>query len=673
MRAKDQFFHKYYYDDDNRLKNVFTSKDGVIWDQDAKYFYYRHGPLSRVELGDNKVQAMDYAYTLHGWIKGVNSNKLVPANDIGGDGLPLTGNGINSFISEDVMGYSLGYYATDYNSIVSSTVSPSTYFLAGTSSSPLSTANKDMFNGNISSMTKSIKQYMNSSSGKPHAYLYQYDQLNRLVQAVGVEDYNTTTNAWNSTSTNLDYKETFSYDGNGNIQTLKRYDNAGTIMDNLTYQYTNIASGFTKNTNKLDHITDATSTSGIMDDLETQATSNYDYDNIGNLIKDVSEQIADIKWTVYGKIKEITRSTGSTKPDLLFNYDASGNRVSKIVKTKTSGGALQASNLWSYTYYLRDAQGNTMSTYEKTAANSGVLTLTGNHLYGSSRLGVLARSENMTTAFVPPTVKSRNAGNKSFELNNHLGNVLTVISDRKIAQDLNSDLVNDNFMAEILSATDYYAFGSPMPLKNTNGANYRYGFNGKENDNEVKGSGNQQDYGMRIYDPRLGRFLSVDPLSNNFPYYTPYQFAGNKPIEAIDLDGMEELSNKVINNVRFVVLKNVSFKTIIRNSQNSLTTEMKKADQKNKGDYMINGQQFEAKPGTNPDYHTATSPQPNYQSQGQNVQSGNVVEGRSSKETFYIAISKAGNVSSGQGNPPAGSENAFGGGSTCNDKRTAIW
>ncbi|MBW7943715.1 MAG: hypothetical protein H3C64_15365, partial [Candidatus Kuenenia stuttgartiensis] len=72
------------------------------------------------------------------------------------------------------------------------------------------------------------------------------------------------------------------------------------------------------------------------------------------------------------------------------------------------------------------------------------------------------------------------------------------------------------------------------------GAKYKYGFNGKENDNEVKGEGNQQDYGMRIYDPRLGRFLSVDPLTSKFPWYTPYQFAGNKPIIAIDLDGLED-------------------------------------------------------------------------------------------------------------------------------------
>jgi len=73
------------------------------------------------------------------------------------------------------------------------------------------------------------------------------------------------------------------------------------------------------------------------------------------------------------------------------------------------------------------------------------------------------------------------------------------------------------------------------------GDSYRYGFNGKENDNEVKGEGNQQDYGMRIYDPRLGKFLSVDPLIKSYPWYTPYQFAGNKPIWCIDLDGLEDI------------------------------------------------------------------------------------------------------------------------------------
>ncbi len=73
----------------------------------------------------------------------------------------------------------------------------------------------------------------------------------------------------------------------------------------------------------------------------------------------------------------------------------------------------------------------------------------------------------------------------------------------------------------------------------TYGSGYRYGFNGKENDNEVKGEGNQQDYGMRIYDPRLGRFLSVDPLTAKYPELTPYQFASNTPIQGTDFDGME--------------------------------------------------------------------------------------------------------------------------------------
>lgn len=71
------------------------------------------------------------------------------------------------------------------------------------------------------------------------------------------------------------------------------------------------------------------------------------------------------------------------------------------------------------------------------------------------------------------------------------------------------------------------------------GSGYRYGFNGKENDNEVKGEGNQQDYGMRIYDPRIGKFLSIDPLTDEYPELSTYQFASNSPITFIDLDGEE--------------------------------------------------------------------------------------------------------------------------------------
>ncbi len=75
---------------------------------------------------------------------------------------------------------------------------------------------------------------------------------------------------------------------------------------------------------------------------------------------------------------------------------------------------------------------------------------------------------------------------------------------------------------------------------------YIYGFNGKEKDGEIQGEGNSYDYGFRIYNPRLGRFLSLDPLFKGYPFYSPYQFAGNKPIQALDLDGLEEIDYRVI-------------------------------------------------------------------------------------------------------------------------------
>ncbi len=69
---------------------------------------------------------------------------------------------------------------------------------------------------------------------------------------------------------------------------------------------------------------------------------------------------------------------------------------------------------------------------------------------------------------------------------------------------------------------------------------YRYGFNGKERDDEGLGGGQSTyDYGYRIYNPSLGRFLSTDPLTKSYPWFTPYQFSSNNPILFIDLDGLE--------------------------------------------------------------------------------------------------------------------------------------
>ena len=86
-----------------------------------------------------------------------------------------------------------------------------------------------------------------------------------------------------------------------------------------------------------------------------------------------------------------------------------------------------------------------------------------------------------------------------------------------------------------------------MPGRKYSSDKYRYGFNGKENDNEVKGDGNQQDYGMRVYDLRLGKFLSIDPLFEKRVWLTPYNFVSNEPLTRIDpngaLDGEYEITH----------------------------------------------------------------------------------------------------------------------------------
>ena len=129
-------------------------------------------------------------------------------------------------------------------------------------------------------------------------------------------------------------------------------------------------------------------------------------------------------------------------------------------------------------------------------------------------------------------------GYKHYELSNHLGNVLVVISDKRIT--LCSSSVVSGYEADVVSASDFYPFGMLMSGRSYSSPVYRYGFNGKERTDEINGEGNVYDYGYRIYNPCIGKFLSVDPLIQSYPWYTPYQFAGNKPIWAVDLDGLEE-------------------------------------------------------------------------------------------------------------------------------------
>ncbi|REE05632.1 RES domain-containing protein [Marinoscillum furvescens] len=226
-----------------------------------------------------------------------------------------------------------------------------------------------------------------------------------------------------------------------------------------------------------------------------------------------------ITWNASGKVEQVTLTNGDK---VQYLYDAAGNRVAKLHTQSTTT---------STTRYVRDASGNTMAVYKNDA-------LAEVPIYGSSRLGMYTGAN---------TSNSRTLGNKSYELTNHLGNVMAVVTDDFT---ITTDGVTNTKEAEVIRSTDYYPFGLEQPgtraTSHTAGSSaYRYGFNGKERDQSF---GNvHYDYGFRIYNPEIGKFLSVDPLTKSYPSWSPYPFAMNRPIDGIDLDGLEFISYLDVN------------------------------------------------------------------------------------------------------------------------------
>ena len=332
----------------------------------------------------------------------------------------------------------------------------------------------------------------------------------------------------------------------GNILTQKRNGGgtSATALDELTYNYHTTTDGLVSN--RLYHVNDVVSAGNYSDDIDDQGTfnnthstietaNNYGYDELGNLVRDAQEEIASIEWTVYGKMKKITRNSGSSKADLEFGYDASGNRLWKKVTPKGSGAVI------STYYYLRDAQGNEMCRYVKyTNTSSQLMYVAQEHsIYGSSRVGVDNRKDTlyMSAAYTPTWggvgTSRRDLGSKSFELANHLGNVLVTVSDKPVYKVSSTTIF---FNPEITSISDYYPFGAPIQGRSAAfGGEYRFGFNNHEKDDEVSWEGNHNTATFWEYDGRLGRRWNTDPRPN--PSISNYATFANNPIWYSDILG----------------------------------------------------------------------------------------------------------------------------------------
>jgi RHS repeat-associated protein len=793
----DAFYHRYKYDADNRLTEVYTSRDHYIWEHDARYLYYAHGPLARVELGNDKVAGNDYRYTLQGWIHGVNTpGQNLLTQDAGQDGAGQAGAATNAnrWFSRDEYSYALGYHRDAYKPIGGAGVNLGAAAIAATWDNQQLTNHLQgglgLYNGNIAWMVTQLNEIgrqhladpVATPSGGAECYVYKYDQLHRIkaMKSHGLD----ANGAW--AADNM-YGSAYSYDGNGNIRALERKAK-GVVVDQLDYRYYSASANGAAHIGQFAPLGESNRLARVYDNsfgnpnngsytgaIAAGLTNAYEYDAIGNLVRDNTEGIANIAWNIQGKVDEITY-TDPARPATRYGYDVGGNRLYKVSGAETS-------------WYIRDASGNVMAIYtvaeEVTEDYSEQVTrLSEVPIYGSSRIGMerfervldvqrdwdggsgntpqdptlLLRSVRLTelvddsplasqagqytgqyaalrnlgevqlpldslelrvkdqpgavslagyqllpgevllvlhgvpqdqqavmqvlelgsselqnvqllwqtTMPMPesgtlvldlkagnrrhlldaallgninnpyrdpqtlnvlaarqtvlswaqdtaslsrwqsvsskdldtyleynyatqldktltnssyhegavllkrgavqalellrmdhqqlyyaeyyswefalaegPYTYARVRGARVYEQSNHLGNVLTTLSDKVLGRLPGNAYVCSHYESIVVSATDYYPFGWEMPGRSVNKAGYRFGFNGKENDREEWGQQLVQDYGFRLYNPAIGKFLSVDPLTRGYPMLTPYQFASNTPIMAIDLDGLE--------------------------------------------------------------------------------------------------------------------------------------
>lgn len=404
----EAFFHHYVYDEDQRLKEVYTSVDGVFANAylHATYIYYLHGPLKRIELASD-LQGIDFLYTIGGALKSINSTD--PNLDPGEDGIT------NAFV-KDVFSMSLEYYEGDYDKPPSPSINldegdiPQKFnaALRATSYGSTGLGLKHDFEDHLmlnqyenpavtAQRSITIKPGFDTQGSRFDAnidplgtytqpdepnklYAYRYDDREQMQRAIYDEaagfDYTSTQNR----------VDNLTYDKNGNIETLQRRDDSGQMKHDLDYNYK-------AGTNQLANI---------------PGYASYQYDSIGRLIivDYVNGDDLYLKYDAYSNVKEIYSDAAHTDLKLSFTYSDQGYRLMK----KNHDVGLE-------TWYLRDGAGNVVSIYYRYDGQTfqGELPI-----YGASRIG---------TAF-----RNTSHYKYNYELTDHQGNVRAVISKLKFME-----------------------------------------------------------------------------------------------------------------------------------------------------------------------------------------------------------------------------------------------
>lgn len=210
--------------------------------------------------------------------------------------------------------------------------------------------------------------------------------------------------------------------------------------------------------------------------------------------------------------------SAQTIPVMDIAYNDRGQRVKKTVYNPANGNI-------SNTFYVRDISGTIMAIY-KGGVNGEKVTppqLREIPFYGAGRLGVCTLASFATV--------DGGGDVYHYQLTDHLGNVRAIVG--KLT----------NGTPYVVARTDYYPFGMPMPNRNLEGG-YRYGYQGEFADKEPELGNGINSFELRLWDARIGRWLTTDPSGQ---YFSPYLGMGNNPVSIVDPDGGYNCKNPPCN------------------------------------------------------------------------------------------------------------------------------
>lgn len=343
------------------------------------------------------------------------------------------------------------------------------------------------YNGNIGSMT------WKSGEDGIRGYKFTYDNMSRMRNAIYGEGTSITPPTGKNFSENV-----IGYDYNGNITGLQRYGKvSGSTygkIDDLSITYVG---------NQLNNVTDAATDplyNGAFNFVDGNKTSiqEYKYDSNGNLEQDYNKKIAKIQYNSLNLPSALQFANGNSK-DYLYGADGMKRRVTH--KTAIAN--------------ISVPMGQIKELASSQISQTNTTDYCNNVIYENGVLSMILTEEGYVTL-------SGDAPIYHYYLKDHQGNNRVVINQASTVEQINH----------------YYPFGGLFEVNTTTSGIQSYKYNGKELD-RIHGV-DWYDYEARMYDGALGRFTTVDPLTEKYYSTNLYAYCKNNPINRIDPDGKDD-------------------------------------------------------------------------------------------------------------------------------------